>query len=233
MADQPSYYELLGITPSASGKEIEVAYRALARTAHPDTGGNAGLFRLIKMAHDTLGDAARRAAYDRSLGLADDLDGLTAPLDLLTLAQAESEKGNLGRARSAFQAVVAAGTSEWTALAWLGLAGVEAEGGNLGAAHRAYGTAIQTGDPAVLASALVGLGDVERELGHEADARHAYQLAIGTGDDQMIPSALLSLAELEEASGNHVAARAAYQLTIRSGDPEFAQMALDALTDLP
>ncbi len=59
------YYELLGVTRQASQPEIRSAYRALAKALHPDTGGTAGAFRLLRDAYETLADPARRAAYDR------------------------------------------------------------------------------------------------------------------------------------------------------------------------
>ncbi|GAB1514062.1 DnaJ domain-containing protein [Actinophytocola sp. KF-1] len=59
------YYELLGVTRDASSSEIRSAYRALAKAMHPDTGGTAGAFRLLREAYDTLTDPERRADYDR------------------------------------------------------------------------------------------------------------------------------------------------------------------------
>lgn len=67
-ADEPTYYELLGVNPTASDEEIRSAYRELAKHAHPDRGGNAALFRLIQIAYDTLKDPSERSAYDRNLG---------------------------------------------------------------------------------------------------------------------------------------------------------------------
>jgi hypothetical protein len=69
------YYELLGLTPSASAAEIKSAYRSLARALHPDTGGTAGTFRLLQEAYETLNDPVRRAEYDRGDDL-EDLDDL-------------------------------------------------------------------------------------------------------------------------------------------------------------
>ncbi|PRX45973.1 nuclease-like protein [Prauserella shujinwangii] len=59
------YYELLGVRPDATPAQIKSAYRTLARTMHPDTGGTAGTFRLLREAYETLGDPVRRAEYDR------------------------------------------------------------------------------------------------------------------------------------------------------------------------
>jgi len=61
----PNFYELLDVEPTASADEIKAAYRRLARQAHPDAGGNSGLFRLIDQAQATLTDPGKRAAYDR------------------------------------------------------------------------------------------------------------------------------------------------------------------------
>ncbi|MFL6126166.1 DnaJ domain-containing protein [Actinophytocola sp.] len=59
------YYELLGVARDASQDEIRSAYRALAKAMHPDAGGTAGAFRLLREAYETLVDPARRADYDR------------------------------------------------------------------------------------------------------------------------------------------------------------------------
>lgn len=58
------YYELLGVPRDATSSEIRSAYRALAKAMHPDTGGTAGAFRLLREAYDTLADPERRADYD-------------------------------------------------------------------------------------------------------------------------------------------------------------------------
>ena len=65
------YYKVLGVTSSATAKEITRAYRKLAKAHHPDTNpGSEERFKEISVAYDVLGDAAKRAEYDevRRLG---------------------------------------------------------------------------------------------------------------------------------------------------------------------
>ncbi|GAA2981594.1 J domain-containing protein [Actinokineospora diospyrosa] len=65
--DEVDYYELLGVRRDASAGEVKSAYRALAKVMHPDAGGTAGTFRLLKSAYETLSDSRRRAEYDRGI----------------------------------------------------------------------------------------------------------------------------------------------------------------------
>jgi hypothetical protein len=58
------YYELLGVARDAPAAEIRSAYRSLAKLMHPDAGGTAGTFRLLREAYETLTDPDRRADYD-------------------------------------------------------------------------------------------------------------------------------------------------------------------------
>lgn len=58
------YYELLGVPPGATATEIRSAYRSLAKVMHPDAGGTAGTFRLLREAYETLSDPRLRADYD-------------------------------------------------------------------------------------------------------------------------------------------------------------------------
>lgn len=63
----PDYYELLGVARDADAAAITRAYRRAARSSHPDTGGNAGMFRLLQVAYETLADPASRRDYDATL----------------------------------------------------------------------------------------------------------------------------------------------------------------------
>ena len=60
------YYEILGVSKSASEEEIKKAYRKLALVHHPDrNGGNESeLFLQLKIAYDVLVDHDKRVNYD-------------------------------------------------------------------------------------------------------------------------------------------------------------------------
>ncbi len=57
-------YAELGVSRTASEDEIRSAYKSLARTHHPDRGGNTEKFQKIQEAHEVLTDADRRRMYD-------------------------------------------------------------------------------------------------------------------------------------------------------------------------
>lgn len=69
MAEQGrTHYDVLGVPPDASAAEVHAAYLALARRHHPDVGGgDDARMRAVNAAWAALGDAQRRARYDRSL----------------------------------------------------------------------------------------------------------------------------------------------------------------------
>lgn len=75
-----SYYDVLGVEPTASADEIRAAYRQRISKAHPDRGGSHEGATLVQEAYDCLSDPVRRAMYD---------DGVTATEDSL-YGQAEA-----------------------------------------------------------------------------------------------------------------------------------------------
>lgn len=58
------HYATLGVARTATADEIKRAFRRLASQHHPDKGGDTSKFQQIQAAYDTLGDEARRRAYD-------------------------------------------------------------------------------------------------------------------------------------------------------------------------
>jgi molecular chaperone DnaJ len=69
MADKRDYYEVLGVGRSASADEIKSAYRKLALQFHPDRNPDnpeaEDKFKEAAEAYEVLGDAGKRAQYDR------------------------------------------------------------------------------------------------------------------------------------------------------------------------
>ncbi|MBC7528341.1 MAG: molecular chaperone DnaJ [Chthonomonadaceae bacterium] len=68
MPAQTDYYELLGVSKTASAEELKRAYRNLAKKFHPDANKAANAaekFREIQAAYDVLSDDNKRRQYDR------------------------------------------------------------------------------------------------------------------------------------------------------------------------
>ena len=68
MATKRDYYEILGVTKTASGAELKSAYRKLARLHHPDIDKSEGAdirFKEIGEAYQVLSNPGKRQNYDR------------------------------------------------------------------------------------------------------------------------------------------------------------------------
>ena len=59
-----SYYDVLGISKTATLKEIQKAYRKQALKHHPDKGGTEDEFKEISKAYEVLSDPGKRTIYD-------------------------------------------------------------------------------------------------------------------------------------------------------------------------
>jgi molecular chaperone DnaJ len=71
------YYEILGVTKSASQDEIKKAFHKLAHKYHPDKGGDEKKFKEINEAYQVLSDAQKRAQYDQYGRVFDGADGFS------------------------------------------------------------------------------------------------------------------------------------------------------------
>ena len=64
MAATPDYYKTLGVPRTATADEIKKAFRKLARTHHPDAGGDEAKFKELNEAYEVLSDDKKRKLYD-------------------------------------------------------------------------------------------------------------------------------------------------------------------------
>jgi len=63
-----NYYVLLGVSATASTRDIQEAFRALAKRRHPDLVGEQGApdFQEVLEAYQMLSDPARRQRYNQA-----------------------------------------------------------------------------------------------------------------------------------------------------------------------
>ena len=59
-----NYYDVLGLEPTCSPKDIQTAYRNKAKQHHPDSGGDVDTFHAVAEAYEVLKDPHKRAEFD-------------------------------------------------------------------------------------------------------------------------------------------------------------------------
>lgn len=59
------YYDILGVSKSASQDEVKKAFRKKAHELHPDKGGDEKAFKEVNEAYQILGDEQKRKTYDQ------------------------------------------------------------------------------------------------------------------------------------------------------------------------
>ncbi len=65
MASKRDYYEVLGVSKSASADEIKKAFRKAAIEHHPDRGGDETKFKELNEAYEVLKDPSKKQRYDQ------------------------------------------------------------------------------------------------------------------------------------------------------------------------
>jgi len=93
--DTTRFYTLLGVDPSTSCAEIKKKYRALAKTKHPDKGGDPKTFAEITHAAEVLTDPEKRKVYDKygEKGISQGMSANSGHQDLFDLISGGGGRG--------------------------------------------------------------------------------------------------------------------------------------------
>lgn len=91
VGEEKDFYDVLGLTPSASPEEIKQAFRSLAQKHHPDLASveNDEMFISISAAYETLRDSEKRNNYNKELGF-----GHFESVELHGVGEPQVDRGN-------------------------------------------------------------------------------------------------------------------------------------------
>ena len=64
---EKDYYSILGVDKKSSADDVKNAYRRLAKSCHPDVGGDPEKFKSVSEAYEILSDPSKRHEYDLRL----------------------------------------------------------------------------------------------------------------------------------------------------------------------
>ena len=66
MSQARDAYQILGLSPTASAREVQIAYRSAAKRTHPDRGGDPEEFKTVRAAYERIRTDESRRNYDEA-----------------------------------------------------------------------------------------------------------------------------------------------------------------------
>jgi tetratricopeptide (TPR) repeat protein len=143
-------------------------------------------------------------------------------------ARRSAESGDLDRAATLFQEVLALGDTPYRAVAALGLAVVRADAGDHAGARAADEIAIATGDREYGSRAAYHLALSHERAEDLERAREAWERVVEFGNPDYLPPACFALAQLADDAGDFPTARQWWERAINASDAEDPHDAHDA-----
>lgn len=188
---QRNYYEVLGLPPGASSREIKNKYRELAKKFHPDLTQDKVLgqriFTQINQAYRVLGDAERRSQYDATLTPERAQPGMPTASTSGVQAAAQPQATVYATPPAAAQSTLSP-QAEAEVERLLGAADMAMIAGKVKEAHLICETLLGIQPDNVKALGI--LGDVYAQMGETQRAIATYKKALQYGSSPMIQSKL-------------------------------------------